>query len=278
MTYNRCGRRLDDSVRRPQTLRRDVMVEPLLTAAQPPVQPIRALVAHRESLTRAGLRALLQAQAGPPVDVVAVAATREEAVALAVELRPDVAVIDGGLDGVQVTRSIRGALAPDETGVLLMLGAESDAVVFEALRAGADGLLTTSTSSEDLVRAVAAVAAGEALLAPSIARRLIEDLVARPERLAHPEQLDELTDREREVMALVAAGLSNHQIGERLIISRATAKTHVSRAMVKLHAHDRAQLAVMAYQTGLVFAGGARAAAAAAHRVAGRIDVHPAFG
>jgi DNA-binding NarL/FixJ family response regulator len=255
------------------------MVEFLRTAAQATVQPIRTLVAHRESLARAGLCALLQAQASPPVDVIAVAATGDEAVALALELRPDVAVIDGGLDGVQVTRSIRGAVAREETGVLLMLSAESDAVVFEALRAGAGALLTTATSPEDLVRAVAAVAAGEALLAPSIARRLIEDLVARPERLdARPEQLDELTDRERQVMALVAAGLNNHQIAERLIISRATAKTHVSRAMVKLHAHDRAQLAVMAYQTGLVFAGGARAATTAAHRIAGRIDAHPAFG
>jgi DNA-binding NarL/FixJ family response regulator len=255
------------------------MVEPLPTAAQPAVQPIRALVAHHESLAGAGLRALLQAQATPRVDVVAVAATGDEAVALALELRPDVIVIAGGLDGVQVTRRIRAAVAPDEAGVLLMLGAESDAVVFEALRAGAGGLLTTDTSSDDLVRAVATVAAGEAVLAPSIARRLIEDLVARPERLrAHPEQLDELTHREREVMALVAAGLSNHQIAERLIISPATAKTHVSRAMVKLHAHDRAQLAVLAYQTGLVFAGGARAAAAAAHRIAGRIDPYPALG
>jgi DNA-binding NarL/FixJ family response regulator len=253
------------------------MAEPLPTAAQPAVQPIRALVAHHESLARAGLRALLEAHAIPPVDVVAVAATGDEAVALALELRPDVVVIDGGLDGVEVTRRIRAVAS--EAGVLLMLGDESDAAVFEALRAGAGGLLTTATSSEDLVRAVAAVAAGEALLAPSIARRLIEDLVARPERLrAHPEQLDELTDREREVMALVAAGLSNHQIAERLIISPATAKTHVSRAMVKLHAHDRAQLAVLAYQTGLVFAGGARAAAAAAHRITGRLDAHPALG
>jgi DNA-binding NarL/FixJ family response regulator len=255
------------------------MVDSPLIAAQPPVQPIRALVAHRETLARAGLSALLEAQPSPPVDVVAVAATAEEAVALAVELRPDVALVDGGMDGVLVTRSIRGAVAPDETGVLLMLGAETDAVVFEALRAGAGGLLTATASSEDLVRAVAAVAAGEALLAPSIARRLIEDLIARPERLdVHPELLDELTEREREVMALVAAGLDNHQIAERLIISRATAKTHVSRAMVKLHAHDRAQLAVLAYQTGLVFAGGARAAAAAAQRIAGRIDARPAFG
>jgi len=229
------------------------MVDSPLTAAHPPVQAIRAVVAHRESLARAGLSALLQAQPSPPVDVVAMAATAEETVALALELRPDVVLVDGRLDGVQVTRSIRGAVAPDETGVLLMLGAESDAVVFEALRAGAGGLLTSTTSSEDLVRAVAAVAAGEALLAPSIARRLIEDLIARPERLdVGPELLDELTDREREVMALVAAGLDNHQIAERLIISRATAKTHVSRAMVKLHARTRAKLVVFAYETGLV--------------------------
>jgi DNA-binding NarL/FixJ family response regulator len=255
------------------------MAEFLPTAAQPVVQPIRALVAHHESLARAGLRALLEAQATPPVDVVALAATGDEAVTLALELRPDVVVIAGGLDGVLVTRRIRAAVAPDEAGVLLMLRAESEAVVFEALHAGAGGLLTTDTSSEDLVRAVAAVAAGEALLAPSIARRLIEDLVARPARLhAQPEQLDELTDREREIMALVAAGLTNHEIAERLIISPATAKTHVTRAMVKLHAHDRAQLAVLAYQTGLVIAGGARAAAAAAHRIAGRIDAHPALG
>ena len=228
------------------------MIKPLPTA-QPAVQPIRALVAHHESLARAGLRALLQAQATPPVDVVAVAATGEEVVALALELRPDVVVIAAGLDGVNVTRRIRAAVAPDEAGVLLMLSDESDAVVFEALRAGAGGLLTTATSSEDLVRAVAAVAAGEALLAPSIARRLIEDLVARPERLrAHPEQLDELTDREREVMALVAAGLSNQQIAERLIISEGTVRYHVTSLLNKLSADNRTQAVAHARQQGLV--------------------------
>jgi DNA-binding NarL/FixJ family response regulator len=255
------------------------MVSPFPTSAQPTGRPIRAIVAHDESLAGAGLGALLQTQPDLHVDVLAVVTTGEEAAALALAQRPDIVIVAGRLDAVPVTRRIRASAAPDEAGVLVMLDDDSDAVVFEALRAGAAGLLTAATSAEDLVRAVAAVATGEALLAPSIVRRLIEDLVARPRRVsAHPELLEELTDREREVMALVAAGLSNHQIAERLVISPATAKTHVGRAMVKLHAHDRAQLAVLAYQTGLVFAGGARAAAAAAHRIAGRIDPHPGLG
>jgi DNA-binding NarL/FixJ family response regulator len=177
-----------------------------------------------------------------------------------------------GLDGPELTRRIRAS--GECVRVLVLLPGITDSSIFGVLRAGAAGVLTAETGPDDLVRAVLSVAAGDAVLAPKIAQRLIEDVVARPQRArSHAEQLRELTHREREVMALVAAGLSNIEIADRLVISPATAKTHVSRAMVKLHAHDRAQLAVLAYQTGLVFAGGARAAAAA-HRITGRLDAH----
>jgi DNA-binding NarL/FixJ family response regulator len=242
-------------------------------------QPVRALVGHGDGLARTGLCALLTSGADVDIVVVGSARTGQEAEALALALRPDVAVIDSalpGLDGPELTRRIRAA--GERVRVLVLLPGITDASIFGVLRAGAAGVLTAETGPDDLVRAVVGVAAGDAVLAPKVARRLIDDVVARPERArSHPEQLQQLTEREREVMALVAAGLSNVEIAERLVISPATAKTHVSRAMVKLHAHDRAQLAVLAYQTGLVFAGGARAAAIAAHRITGRRDADPPF-
>ena len=137
--------------------------------------------------------------------------------------------------------------------VMLMMGSESDERIFAALRAGASGLVVKDTEPAQLVRAVEALARGEAVLSPSLTRRLIAELGARPEPSSpSPELLDELTAREREVVALVALGLSNQEIAERLVVSPATSKTHVSRAMVKLHAHDRAKLVVFAYEAGLV--------------------------
>ncbi|HEV7752014.1 MAG TPA: response regulator transcription factor [Baekduia sp.] len=242
-------------------------------------QPIRALVGQGNGLVRTGLCALLTATTDVEIVVVGSAGTSQDVEALALRLRPDVAVIDAampGLDGPELTRRIRAA--GERIRVLVLLPGITDSSIFGVLRAGAVGVLSAETGPDDLVRAVLGVAAGEAVLAPEIAQRLIEDVVARPQRgRSHPEQLQELTDREREVMALVAAGLSNGEIAAALVISPATAKTHVSRAMVKLHAHDRAQLAVLAYQTGLVFAGGARAAAAAAHRITGRLDAQQPF-
>jgi DNA-binding NarL/FixJ family response regulator len=209
------------------------------------------VIADGQSLVRAGLRLLLESTAR--VTVVGEAANGEEAVALTGRLGPDVALIDArlpGLDSVAATRQISS-----EAGVKVMLLAVSgpDGRILAALRAGAMGLLLKDTEPDELVRAVEALARGEALLSPSITRRLISELASRPEP-AHPspDLLDELTAREREVMTLVGHGLDNEEIAERLVISLATAKTHVSRAMVKLGAHERARLVVFAYETGLV--------------------------
>jgi DNA-binding NarL/FixJ family response regulator len=241
----------------------------------PAVAPLRVLVAHGERLARAGLRALLEASAEDAVEVVAVAAGGAEAVAAARDLRPDVAILDaelGGLDGLEATRRILADAEPGGIGILLLIGPGDDRAVAPALRAGARAILTRDVAPDELLRGLRTVAGGEALLAPSIAQRLIDALLARPEHLdARPGHLDELTDREREVMALVAWGLTNREIAERLVVSPATAKTHVSRAMLKLHAHDRAQLAVLAYQSGLVTAGDPAGRHAAARRIAGQL-------
>ena len=184
------------------------------------------------------------------------AADGEEAVALAAQIRPDVVLIDittPGVDGVEVTRRI--VADPDTSGVhVLILGAsEQDEEAWTSLRAGASGFLPRDTESTELADGVRAVAAGEAAVSAGVVRRLVAELASQPDpRLPGPEQLNELTPREREVMGLVAAGLSNDDIAEHLVISRATAKTHVSRALCKLHVRDRAQLVTLAYETGLV--------------------------
>jgi DNA-binding NarL/FixJ family response regulator len=217
-------------------------------------EPIRVLIAEGQGLARAGFRVLLERQEG--VCVAAEAATGEEAVAAALQVRPDVVLMDIGLprlDGLEATRRILADSAPGQTRVVMLLPSEADGSVFAALRAGATGLVLRDADLEDLVDAVRVVAGGEALLAPSLARTVVLDFLSRPERLhSTPEQLEELTPREREVVGLVACGLSNEEIAERLVVTRATAKTHVSRALCKLHARDRAQLVVLAYETGLV--------------------------
>jgi DNA-binding NarL/FixJ family response regulator len=215
---------------------------------------IRVLIAYGDTLARAGLQALLEVETD--IAVAGFAADGEEAVAMAREIRPDVLLMDitlPGVDGVEVTRRI--VADPETAGVSLVIlsASEQDEEVFASLRAGASGFLLRDTDPSELVRGVRAVAGGEAALAPSIVRRVIAEFASQPDpRLPDPEQLDELTPREREVMALVAAGLTNHDIAEHLVISRATAKTHVSRALRKLHARDRAQLVTLAYETGLV--------------------------
>jgi DNA-binding NarL/FixJ family response regulator len=217
----------------------------------PRAQPVRVVIADGQALVRAGFRVLLEDQRG--VSVVGEADSGEEAVALAHDLRPDVVLIDvavPGLDSVEATRKILTEPGP---AVMLMTGSESDERIFAALRAGASGLVVKDTEPADLVHAVETVARGEALLSPGLIRQLIAELASRPEPACpSPELLDELTAREREVVALVALGLSNQEIAERLVVSPATSKTHVSRAMVKLHAHDRAKLVVFAYEAGLV--------------------------
>jgi DNA-binding NarL/FixJ family response regulator len=226
---------------------------------------IRVLLADNQALLRAGLRMLLECE--PDIAVVGEAADGEESVRLARETRADLVVMDvhmPGTDGIEVTRRIAAGAK-----VLILTSADGGGCLFEALRAGASGFLLKDSAPEDLLKGVRLIAAGEALLAPTATRRLIEEFAAWPQRRCAPEQLGELTDRERDVMALAAYGLTNAQIAERLFLSPATAKTHLSRAMVKLHAHDRAQLVVLAYQTGLVVAGAA-GATSAARTISGR--------
>jgi len=219
---------------------------------------IRVVLADDQALVRAGFQALLDAQVD--IDVVGEASDGDEAVAVTRRERPDVVLMDirmPGADGLAATRAIGDDPALDAVRVVILTTFELDEYVFEALRVGASGFLVKDTEPVELIRAVRAVAAGEALLSPSVTRRLIEEYTARVDEPRPTRDLDVLTDREREVMALVAGGLSNDEIAERLFVSPATAKTHVSRAMVKLGARDRAQLVVIAYETGLVRPGDA---------------------
>ncbi|WP_137990919.1 response regulator [Streptomyces vilmorinianum] len=214
---------------------------------------IRVLLADDQSLVRAGFRALLDAQ--PDIEVAGEAADGEEAAAKARELRPDVVLMDIRmplLDGLAATRRITGDPELDGVKVVMLTTFELDEYVFEAIRSGASGFLVKDTEPEELLRAVRAVVHGDALLSPGVTRRLIEEFAARSKPPAAVSGLDELTEREREVMALVGIGLSNEEIARRLVVSPLTAKTHVSRTMVKLGARDRAQLVVLAYESGLV--------------------------
>ena len=214
---------------------------------------IRVLLADDQALVRAGFRALLDAQ--DDIEVVGEASDGEHAVRLATSLAPDVVLMDirmPGHDGLDATRTIAADERLDHVRIVILTTFELDEYVFEALRAGASGFLVKDTEPAELIQAVRVVAHGDALLSAGVTRRLIAEFAARAKEPPTASSLDELTDREREVMALVAAGLSNEQIADRLVVSPATAKTHVSRAMVKLGARDRAQLVVLAYESGLV--------------------------
>lgn len=219
---------------------------------------IRVVLADDQALVRAGFRVLLETEDG--FEVCGEAADGAEAIALAREHRPDVVVMDvrmPGIDGLAATRRIVDDPGLAGVKVLVLTTFDVDEYVYEALRGGASGFLLKDTDPVELLRALRVVAAGEALLAPTVTRRLIAEFVARPEnRRIDPSAVRELTDREREVLALVAGGLSNDEIAAELVISTATARTHVSRIMTKLAARDRAQLVVLAYESGLVKPGG----------------------
>jgi DNA-binding NarL/FixJ family response regulator len=214
---------------------------------------IRVLLADDQALVRAGFRALLDAE--DDIEVVGEAADGVDAVRLATSLLPDVVLMDirmPGQDGLEATRRIAADQRLDGVRVVVLTTFELDEYVFEALRSGASGFLVKDTEPADLIRGVRAVATGDALLSPSVTRRLIAEFAVRAKEPPRTRALDVLTDREREVVALAASGLSNEEIAKRLVVSPATAKTHVSRAMVKLGARDRAQLVVIGYESGLV--------------------------
>jgi len=212
---------------------------------------IRVVLADDQALVRAGFRMLLENEDG--FEVVGEAADGAEAVRVALAEKPDIVVMDvrmPGTDGLTATRQITER---SDVKVLVLTTFDVDEYVYEALRGGASGFMLKDTEPVDLLRALRVVAAGEALLAPTVTRRMIEEFVARPEqRRVDASVLRECTDREREVLALVAGGLSNDEIADHLVISPATARTHVSRVMTKLRARDRAQLVVLAYESGLV--------------------------
>ncbi|MFI6348236.1 response regulator [Streptomyces sp. NPDC050560] len=216
---------------------------------------IRVVLVDDQALMRAGFRALLDAEDG--IEVVGEAADGERGVALVRETVPDVALVDVQmpvLSGIEATRRIAADPALGGVRVVILTNYGLDEYVFEGLRAGASGFLLKDTEPGDLLQAIEVVAAGEALLSPSVTRRLIGAFVARPpDRFTAP-ALSCLTRREREVTALAARGLGNEEIAAHMVISPFTVKTHVSRAMAKVGARDRAQLVVFAYESGLVTA------------------------
>ena len=214
---------------------------------------IKVLLADDQALVRAGFRALLSAE--PDVEIVAEAGDGEEALRLIRLHRPDVVLMDirmPRMDGLVATRRIGEDADLAAVRVVILTTFELDEYVFEAIRAGASGFLVKDTDPAELVRAVRAVAEGEALLSPGVTRRLIGHFAAQPAPGRSLPALDALTDREREVLSLIAGGLTNEEIAGRLVVSPLTAKTHVSRIMTKVGARDRAQLVVAAYETGLV--------------------------
>jgi DNA-binding NarL/FixJ family response regulator len=218
---------------------------------------IRVVVADDQALVRAGFRLLIDS--APDLEVVGEAVDGAEAVELARRERPEVVLMDirmPQLDGLEATRRITADELLGEVRVLMLTTFDLDEYVYQALRVGASGFLLKDTPPADLLAAIRVVAAGDALLAPGITRRLIAEFARRPDPArAAPAVLQALTDREREVLALVAHGLSNSEIAHRLVVSPATSKTYVSRMLAKLGARDRAQLVAIAYETGLVTPG-----------------------
>jgi DNA-binding NarL/FixJ family response regulator len=214
---------------------------------------IRVLLADDQALIRSGIRSLLDAE--DDIEVVAEAADGKQAVTLATQHRPDIALVDIQMpvvDGIEATRQIVTDERLAEVRVVILTNFGLDEYIFRALRAGASGFLLKDTQPAELLRALRIVMRGDSLLSPAVTRRLISEFVARPPDAVSAAGMETLTNREREVVAMVAHGLSNDEIAAAMVLSPTTAKTHVSRAMVKLGARDRAQLVVFAYQAGLV--------------------------
>jgi DNA-binding NarL/FixJ family response regulator len=221
------------------------------------VTDVRVLIADDQQLLRASFAVLVGAAAG--LEVVGEAGDGLQAVEQATALRPDVVLMDirmPGLDGIEATRRICGAAPTAGVKVLILTTFDLDAYVFSALRAGASGFLLKDTPAGDLLTAIRVVAGGEALLAPSVTRRLIGEFARQPRPRRQPARpLNGITAREREVLRLIGQGLSNTEIADHLVISMATVKTHVGQLLAKLHARDRAQLVIAAYEGGLVTVG-----------------------
>jgi len=215
---------------------------------------IRVLVADDQALVRASFRLLVETD--PGLQVIGEAATGAEAVGITARDNPDVVLMDVRMpvmDGIEATRRITGAGQAAETRVLILTTFDLDDYVYAALRAGASGFLLKDTPPADLLAAIRVIAAGDALLAPTITRRLIAEFAHRPQPGQQPAAtLDGVTDREREVLTLIGRGLSNDEIAQALHVTMATTKTHVSRLLAKLGARDRAQLVIAAYETGLI--------------------------
>jgi DNA-binding NarL/FixJ family response regulator len=214
---------------------------------------IRVVLVDDQALLRAGFRALIDAEDG--IEVVAEASDGREAVDVVSQHVPDVVLMDirmPGVDGLEATRRITSDPALEGVRIIILTTFDLDEYVFEAVRLGASGFLVKDTEPAELLAGIRAVAAGDALLSPGVTRQLISEFADRSRGAVSSAVLEPLTDREREVVALVGEGLNNDEIGARLFMSPATAKTHVSRAMIKLQARDRAQLVVIAYESGLV--------------------------
>jgi DNA-binding NarL/FixJ family response regulator len=215
--------------------------------------PIRVVVADDQPLVRSGLCTILDAQ--PDIEVIGEAGDGHEAVALARFERPDVVLMDvrmPALDGIGATRQLAGPDVPEPIAVLVLTTFDLDEHVYDALRAGARGFLLKDATRDELINAVRVVARGDALLAPSVTRRLIEQMASSPPSPPANAALEDLTPREREVLLLVAEGLTNAEIAERLVVGEATVKTHVARLLMKLGLRDRIQAVILAYESGLV--------------------------
>ncbi|MFD7287535.1 response regulator [Streptomyces sp. NPDC059863] len=217
---------------------------------------IRVVLADDQTLVRAGFRSILDSE--DDMEVVGEASDGEQAITLARELRPDVVLMDirmPGLDGLEATRRILGDSRLEGVRVVILTTFDIDDYVYGALRAGASGFLVKDTEPMELLHGVRVVARGDALIAPAITRRLIAEFASRGRQPDPSPRLNALTEREMEVMGLVGAGLSNQEIAQRLVLSPATAKTHVSRIMTKLAVRDRAQLVILAYESGMITPG-----------------------